>query len=65
MANVGGKGFEKDSKVSYFRAKYFHNDLDNEDDYYLAVRVDGENTFVKKEEINKTISPPISGDTVH
>ena len=40
--------------VSYHPAKYFHNDLDNESDYYLEIRYDGEkNRFVKKSEVTE------------
>ena len=41
------------SEVSYHPAKYFLNDLDNENDYYLAVRRSGENTFIKKDKVDK------------
>ena len=37
----------------YHDAKYFHNDLDNENDYYLKNSKIGEkNIFVRKDEIN-------------
>ena len=48
-----GKKIHNTSKVSYHPAKYFLNDLDNENDYYLAVRRSGENTFVKKDKVER------------
>ena len=37
----------------YFEAKSFHNNLDNENDYYLKLSKIGEkNIFVRKDEIN-------------
>ena len=39
-------------KVSYCPAKYFHNDLDDEDNYYLEIRLDGDNKFVTKDSID-------------
>jgi hypothetical protein len=50
--NVGRSGFEKDSEICYYSAKYFQNDLDNENDYYLEVRKHGDNKFVRKDEVN-------------
>jgi hypothetical protein len=50
--NVGYSGFEKDSEISYYSAKYFQNDLDNENDYYLEVRKRGDNKFVRKDEVD-------------
>ena len=47
-----GKKIHNTSEVSYHPAKYFLNDLDNENDYYLEVRQSGENTFVRKDEID-------------
>ena len=41
------------SEVSYYLAKYFLNDLDNEDDYYLEVRRRGDNKFVRKDEVGE------------
>ena len=48
-----GKKIHNTSGVSYHPAKYFLNDLDNENDYYLEVRQSGENTFVKKDKVDK------------
>tara|TARA_B100002019_G_scaffold270377_1_gene263923 strand:+ start:618 stop:776 length:159 start_codon:yes stop_codon:yes gene_type:complete len=42
----------KNEDVRYFEARYFHNDLDKEDDYYLKVSSCKKNVFVKKEDIS-------------
>lgn len=37
----------------YYDAKYFHNDLDNQNDYYLKLcNNGGERVFVRKDEID-------------
>ena len=48
-------GSEGDLEVSYYLAKYFLNDLDNEDDYYLEVRKRGNNKFVRKDEVDEQV----------
>ena len=50
--NAGCTGLEKGAAISYYPAKYCHNDLDNEDDYYLEVKKHGDNKFVRKESAN-------------
>lgn len=36
----------------YFDAKHFHNDLENQEDYYLKVVRGGENEFVRRDEVD-------------
>ena len=48
-----GKKIHNISEVSYHPAKYFLNDLDNENDYYLEVRHSGDNTFIKKDKVDE------------
>jgi len=40
------------NKKIYCPAKYFHNNLDNEDDYYLEIRMHGDNKFMTKDSID-------------
>ena len=47
------KKIHNTSGVSYYPAKYFINDLDNENDYYLEVRQSGDNAFIKKDKVDK------------
>ena len=41
-----------DADVHYFEATGFYNDLDNPKDYYLKVVPDGDNEFVRKDEVD-------------
>ena len=52
-----GKKLHNATEVSYYSANYFFNDLDDENDYYLEVRLSGENKFVRKVEIDERNNP--------
>ena len=43
---------ENSEDVSYYDAKHFRNDLENQEDYYLKVVRGGENEFVRKDEVD-------------
>ena len=38
--------------VHYFDAKHFHNDLENQEDYYLKITPGKEHEFVRKDEVD-------------
>ena len=46
------------NEVSYYDAKYFHNDLDDERKYYLEVKKHGdqEPRFVKRSSIDRRLA---------
>jgi len=55
--NGKSKSRSKNKKVTtddakYFPAKYFYNDLDNEDEYYLKVSPSEDNRFVRKDAVD-------------
>jgi len=55
--NGKSKSRSKNKKVTtddakYFPAKYFYNDLDNEDEYYLKVSPSEDNRFVRKDSVD-------------
>jgi len=55
--NGKSKSRSKNKKVKtddakYFPAKYFYNDLDNEDEYYLKVSPSEDNRFVRKDAVD-------------
>lgn len=39
--------------VRYFEARYFYNDLDDPENYYLRVSSSEKNVFVRKDEVEK------------
>ena len=41
------------NNVRYFKAKYFYNDLDDPENYYLKVSSSEKNVFVRKDEVEK------------
>ena len=43
---------EQREDTHYFDTKYFFNDLESPEDYYLKVTSGKENKFVRKDEIN-------------
>ena len=61
LSNPSGKLILSQRKVSetqpnnvrYFKARYFYNDLDDAENYYLRVRTSEKNVFVKKDEVEK------------
>ena len=46
------KSQSKQTDVKYYDAKYFYNNLENENDYYLRISSCEENRFIKKNEID-------------
>lgn len=61
LLNPSGKSNLSQSKlnktqpnnVRYFKAKYFYNDLDDPENYYLKVSSSEKNVFVRKDEVEK------------
>ena len=41
------------NNVRYFKAKYFYNDLDDVENYFLRVCSSEKNVFVRKDEVEK------------
>ncbi len=41
------------NNVKYFKSKYFYNNLNDPENYYLKVSSTEKNVFVRKEEIEK------------
>ena len=41
------------NNVRYFKARYFYNDLDDAENYYLKVSSSEKNVFVRKDEVEK------------
>ena len=61
LLNPSGKSNLNQSKVNkaqpinvrYFEARYFYNDLDDAENYYLKVSSSEKNVFVRKDEVKK------------